>query len=147
MKNKSSKTAFDIFPLLRKKYLSILILLAIIGILLPGYLHGDGALLQLSYGVLTFLALGTLGLHQNINFRRLSIKLRPFVVARILQIAASLAAIVLIIVTFKNAQIEGQFIPHIILWLLALGVVIQYFGIFRLAREAKDKHPERCDFC
>lgn len=136
---------FNIFPLLQKKYQRILALLIILAVAMPWYFAGLE--LWYAYGALAFLAFVTFALHQKFFFQKFHRKLRPFIVARILQIAAAASGFILIAVTFPVARGQGAWLRYGILWLLACVITYQYFGIFRLAKKAKKDHPERCDFC
>lgn len=136
---------FNIFPLLQKKYQRILALLIMLIIVMPWYFTGFE--LWYAYIAPAFLALATFALRQKFFFQKFHRKLRPFIVARALQIAAAASGLFLIAATFPAARSQGAWLRYGILWLLACVIIYQYFGIFRLAKKAKKDHPERCDFC
>ncbi len=144
MKNNHPKQAsYSFQPILKSKYLIILLLLGILAIMSPSFLsHYD---LWIGFVAIGFIALVTLGLYTNVRFQKLHKKLRPFVVVRILQTLAVLGFALLIYRTYAMAP--DALIPYIVFYLLALITVYQFFNIFRLAKQAKKDYPDRCEFC
>jgi len=144
MKKQNTKLEdYSFQPILKSKYLVILVLLGILAIMSPSFLsHYD---LWIAFVSITFTALVTFGLYQNIRFQKLYKKLRPFVVTRILQVIAVIGFLALIIRSYQLA-IEAL-VPYLVFYLLAFVTTYQFFSIFKLAKKAKKDYPDRCEFC
>lgn len=130
---------------LKKKYLVIVVVVGVLTVILPTAIDPDHLLAL--YIVLALVGFSTLGLFFNVRFQVIHKILRPFIVARILQIIATVGAIALLIITFPIAQKQQAWLPYVVMWLLGFLPSFLYFRIFKLAGKAKKKHPERCEFC
>ena len=144
MKSKE-KDKLGFQPVLKSKYLIILAFLGILAILFPSYIsHYD---LWAAYVITGAVALVTFGLYENIRFQKLHRILRPYIVARILQVITSIGFLLLLLRTIPIALRTGDYVPYGVFWLLALASVYQFYSIFRLAKQAKKDFPDRCEFC
>lgn len=141
MKKDIKKFGFD--PILKSKYLIILLMLGVLAIMAPSFVMRYH--LWVFYVVMGFIALIVLGLYQHIRFQKLHRILRPFIVVKILQVFTSLSFPVLVYFTYEMAQ--NAPIPFAIFWVLAVATIYQFFSIFRLAKQAKKDFPDRCEFC
>jgi len=111
----------------------------------PSYATGNSLyVIELLAGIIL---VSTWGLYVGFRFQKIYIKLRPFIVTRILQVFSIVLFGLSIFSTLTEVLAEKSWIPHIVYWLVMLAIVVQFFGIFSLAKKAKEKYPDRCEFC
>ncbi|MBP6921637.1 hypothetical protein KBB89_03795 [Candidatus Gracilibacteria bacterium] len=135
----------ELTPLIKRKYFSILIITAVGMFFTPSYVAGDS--LYAIGGLAGVILLCTWGLYRGFRFQKIQKKLRPFIVTRILQICSAVLFILVILNTAQTALAQNTWLPHIVYWAIMLAIGVQFFGIFSLAKEAKKKYPDRCEFC
>jgi len=143
MENKHDISKFGFQPLLKSKYLVILMHLAILAIMASAFLPAEA--LTSTYVFLGVIGLIILGLHQNVRYQRLNRRLRPFIVMRILQCIVTIALLLMLYLTIS--LIDGNLVPYLVYYLIALSAVLQFYNVFRLASRAKKDFPDRCEFC
>lgn len=136
----------SVTPSIKKKYKIIMIALIIFMILTPEFFT-HATLEKISLLSSLTIDIITLGLYFGWRFQSIHRRLRPFVVTRLLQIITTLFILDTIIFTFQNALNDGTWVPHLVYWGLGCFIVSQFFAIFALAHEAKEKYPDRCEFC
>lgn len=139
------KKSESILPILNKKYLMILTAFIVTAVILPkGF---EGSLLLITYIVLAILAIPTLLLYTNFYWQKINKRLRPYIVARIVQTLSIITVVVLFLGTFSMAQENSAWVSYGGLWLLGIYVVYEWTAIFMVAKAAKKKDPNTCEFC
>ena len=91
-----------ITALLKKKYLAIMLLLVLFAVL--AFFSLTGKFLYYSLGVSIFVGVCTFGLYNGFLWQLISKKLRPFVVARLLQVISTLGLVILVYTTWPMAK-------------------------------------------
>jgi len=132
--------------LIKKKYLWIMILIIGVAAFLPSYLQGTA--LWVSYIFLALLIGSCYTMYQNLYyFQQFSFKHRPFLMTRYFQLTALAGVVSLMIYTLPIARESGEWVPYIILRIIALLIPYQFYSIFQIAKHHKKEDPTRCEFC
>jgi hypothetical protein len=134
----------SVTPLIKRKYQIILFVLAIFMILTPEFISEKMVLISIET-ICALVGLVTFWLYQGFRFQKIARPLRPFIVTRILQIITCLLVVMVIVLTLGDAM--DQKIPYLVYWCVGIFLSLQFFQIFWLAKEAKHKYPDRCEFC
>lgn len=136
----------SVMPVIKKKYLLVLILLWLTMFLLPEYV--DRSFLPTSYLVLGLLFLCTYWLREERRFRKINKKLRPFVMTKHLEYIAYAYGVGLLIETVPAVVWNAELlVPYVFLRIVYGAAVYQYVSIFQAAHRAKEENPLRCEFC
>ncbi len=144
---------FSLLPILKRKYMTSMIILVILAVLLPSYLGSETATevqkaamigVYVAF-ILTFLIL--FGLYKDFFWAKLNRHWRPFLMARYAQYIITLSTIASVVLTVSDAVTTKQWGPYIFFWILSFFLCYQFYDIFHTAHDAKTKHPDRCEFC
>lgn len=66
---------------------------------------------------------------------------------RLLQILSLVGLVGIAALAAPQVMESRAFVPYLIYAIVYLSMVWQFFAIFNLAKEAKEKYPDRCEFC
>ena len=135
----------SVLPHIKKKYMWILILLAIVAVLLPTYIVGWQSIVV--YIMLWVFAILCLMMYKDMYcFQKYSFKCRPFVVTKWLMRYALVFTVVVIVFSIPEAVATHVRVPYLVLWWLTALVPRQFKSMFTLAKHHKADHPDRCEF-
>ena len=136
----------DQLPDIGKAYTIAMILTVVILVMVSSFV--SGILLIEAYADLILLLVLTYGQNNGWRYQKIHKKLRPFIMGRVLQVFASLVGAFLIIVTLYTAFTQKDvWVPSTVFILLVIGMVWQYYQIFRFAHRRKEADPGKCEFC
>jgi len=136
----------SVLPLIKKKYMSVMILLVVLAVFLTSFFVWIE--LFVSYLCIWLLLWASYVMYNDLYcFQKFSFKYRPFVMTQYFEIFAIACTTALIVYTIPMASTSGQWVPYIMLWLIAWAVWFQFRSMFWTAKSYKKDDPTKCEFC
>lgn len=136
----------SVLPLIKKKYLRVMIYLMVLAAFLLSFVEGTALLV--SYGFIAVLLGVSYMMYRDLYcFQKFGFKYRPFLVTKYIERLARAGLIALLIYTLPTAFETGEYVPYAILWIIAVLIPYQFRSMFIAAKQFKENDPTRCEFC
>lgn len=136
----------SVLPLIKKKYMIVMILLILVWVFLLSFITWNALLI--SYIFLWLLLWWSYMMYNNLYcFQKIGFKYRPFVMTAYFKYVALAWVIGLLIYTIPMAYTSGERFPYGILRAMSASIPYQFMSMFTLARTYKKSDPTKCEFC
>ncbi len=136
----------SVLPLIKKKYLTVMILLIVLGVFLLSFFSGTELLV--SYVFIALLLGACRVMYQDMYcFQKFAFKYRPFMMTQYFELVVVAGVTALIIHTIPFAQATQQWVPYGMLWFIGIMIWFQFRSMFWTAKNYKKSDPTKCEFC
>lgn len=136
----------SVLPLIKKKYMTVIILLIVVWVFLLSFMQGTA--LIISYIFLGLLLLWSYMMYDNLYcFQKIGFKYRPFLMTAYFKYVAIAWLVALLMYTVPAAYTTGERVPYLLLRGVSASIPYQFMSMFTLAKTYKKSDPTKCEFC